>query len=91
MFIMRRMNIMLFNIILKRQKPKLNYLKENYPDSSTQMQFHLGWSERIRFLWVNSVGLSQLCQMIQKKKKIKWLELGEHLFSRNFDPDVLRK
>ena len=72
MLIMRRMNIILLNIILKGQKPKLNYIKENDPDSSTHMQFHFGWTERIRFLWINSVGLSQPCQMIQKKKKKKW-------------------
>lgn len=42
MLIMRRMNIILLNIILKGQKPKLNYVKENYPDSSTQMQFRFG-------------------------------------------------
>lgn len=89
---MRRMNIIFLNIILKGQKPKLNYIIENYPESSTQMQFRFGWTERIRFLWVNSVGLSQPCQMIQeKKKKMKWLELDEHLFSRNFDSEVLRK
>lgn len=35
MLIVGRMNIILLNIILKGQKPKLNYVKENYPDSST--------------------------------------------------------
>lgn len=45
-------NTITFNIFLKVQKPKLSYLKENYPSSSIQTQFYfflLNWKKNVFF------------------------------------------